>query len=264
MGQEWHRCCAQALPHCSRPGFLPKRQPQPCCLLSHEKQCTEAKPPAFSSLWHPNSGKNEDQPEEFHPPLFLKHLIYNLKQPGHLASSLCLVLWHLLWLLQFPAWEGWKFHDSPPPFKQVPALGLSHPWWDDLQSKAFLTWAHWALGAALPNCLSSQGCGRNTHRYQLAHNGQAQKIRKSVRPLWVKCAGNGSVWGTGAFWAGEKRNSASLLMCLSEQAAAPTKTGKDLGKHTCNSWTQNCPKVTILIASETTCLVLCLICCHFT
>lgn len=152
MGQEWHRCCAQALPHCSRPGFLPKRQPQPCCLLSHEKQCTEAKPPAFSSLWHPNSGKNEDQPEEFHPPLFLKHLIYNFKQPGHLASSLCLVLWHLLWLLQFPAWEGWKFHDSPPPFKQVPALGLSHPWWDDLQSKAFLTWAHWALSSLSFGC----------------------------------------------------------------------------------------------------------------
>lgn len=98
MGQEWHRCCAQALPHCSRPGFLPKGLPQPCRLLSHEKHCTEAKPPAFSSLWHPNSGKNEDQSEEFHPPLFLKYLIYNLKQPGHLASPLCLVLRHLLCL----------------------------------------------------------------------------------------------------------------------------------------------------------------------
>ena len=41
--------------------------------------------------------------------------------------------------------------------------------------------------------------------------------------------------GTGAFCTGEKRSIASLLMCLSEQAATSAKTGQDLEKHTCNS-----------------------------
>lgn len=68
------------LPLCSRPGFLPHGQSQPCHLLPHEKECTEAKPPALFALWQPSSGENGGQPEgwAFHPSLFLKYLIYNL------------------------------------------------------------------------------------------------------------------------------------------------------------------------------------------